>query len=158
MNENDSEIVNSILQQNKMEIVHEENDADLILLNTCAIRENAEQKIWQKLNSLKIAKKSKQKENKKLIIGVLGCMAERLKTKIVEEQKSVDLIVGPDSYKDLPRLVNMLFDPLNSNMNNYAINTQLSIDETYSDIIPIRVAENAIEAYISIMRYSYLHK
>lgn len=157
MNENDSEIVNSILQQNKMDIVHNENEADLILLNTCAIRENAEQKIWTKLNTLKMTKKNKQKENKKLIIGVLGCMAERLKTKIVEEQKSVDLIVGPDSYKDLPRLINMLFDPLNSNMNNYAINTQLSIDETYSDIIPIRVADNKIEAYISIMRYFH-HK
>ena len=152
MNESDSEIVNSVLHQNNLELVYEENEADVILLNTCAIRENAEHKIWQKLHRLKNLKKESLQKNKKMVIGVLGCMAERLKSKIVEEQKSVDLIVGPDSYKDLPRLLNMLFDPLNSNMNNYAINTQLSIDETYADIMPMRIADNKVEAYISIMR------
>jgi tRNA-2-methylthio-N6-dimethylallyladenosine synthase len=152
MNTADSEIVTSLLSQHQMVYQNTEIDADVILLNTCAIRENAEAKIWNKLNMFASLKKKKQKEGKQLVIGVLGCMAERLKKRIVEEQKIVDLVVGPDAYKDLPRLVNLLLGQENENMSNYAINTQLSIDETYADIIPVRKSGNGLSAYVSIMR------
>ena len=87
-----------------------------------------------------------------MVIGVLGCMAERLKRKIVEEQKMVDLVVGPDAYKDLPRLVDLLLSEENREMSNYAINTQLSVDETYADVIPVRRSGNGLSAFVSIMR------
>ena len=147
MNFSDSEIVKAILEKSKMKYEKKTTDANLILINTCAIRENAEKKIWNLLDKYKNLKK---KRSKKVFIGLLGCMAERLKVKIVEEKKFVDLIVGPDSYKDLPRLINYLFSDINSNSENYAINTQLSIDETYADVIPVR--ENKIKALVSIMR------
>ena len=104
MNMADTEIVNSILMAKGMEISSQIEEADLILINTCAIRENAEAKIWQRLNQLKGLKK----KNKNILIGVLGCMAERLKEQLVERSKSVDLVVGPDAYRDLPFLVSKL--------------------------------------------------
>lgn len=102
MNEADSEIVHSILQSNGMSFTTNAEYSDLVLLNTCAIRENAEAKVFQRLSELR-AEKTKQK--KEFLIGVLGCMAERLKVDLVEKNKSVDLVVGPDAYRDLPRLV-----------------------------------------------------
>lgn len=151
MNVSDSEIIKTILESKDMIITENEDEADIVLINTCAIRENAEQKIWTYLSQLKTKQSDQFKKNgKKSHIGILGCMAERLKEKIVEEQKAVDLIVGPDAYKDLPRLLGMIFGELNNENNNYAINTQLSIDETYADIFPVR--KNAICAFISIMR------
>ena len=152
MNTADSEIVTSLLSQHQMSINEVDTDSDVILLNTCAIRDNAEAKIWNKLSQYTSLKKKRKKEGKQMIIGVLGCMAERLKKKIVEDQKIVDLVVGPDAYKDLPRLINLLLGQENINMNNYAINTQLSIDETYADIIPVRTQGNGLSAYVSIMR------
>lgn len=152
MNTSDSEIVTSLLNQHQMNLQESENEADLILLNTCAIRENAETKIWNKLENYSFLKKNSKKSGKQIIVGILGCMAERLKQKIVEEKKFVDLVVGPDAYKDLPRLVNMLFGPENLEMNNFAMNTQLSIDETYADIIPVRRSGNGLSAFVSIMR------
>lgn len=104
MNEADSEIINSILISSGMELSTLQ-DSNLILLNTCAIRENAESKIWHRLNELRAIKRSK---NQNLIIGVLGCMAERLKDKLVDKTKAVDLIVGPDAYRDLPNLISRL--------------------------------------------------
>ena len=150
MNENDSEIVRTILTGQKMELETELSKSDVVLINTCAIRENAESKIWQLLNELSKVKQERLKEGKQFFIGVLGCMAERLKQKIVEEKKAVDLIVGPDSYKDLPRLLEYLFSSLNAENNNYAINVHLSMDETYADVIPVRKDQTA--AFVSIMR------
>ena len=105
MNEADSEIVNSILQANGMSHTADAHESDLVLLNTCAIRENAESKVLQRLNELK-AEKFKLKKD--FMIGVLGCMAERMKVDLVEKNKAVDLVVGPDAYRDLPRLVSDL--------------------------------------------------
>jgi tRNA-2-methylthio-N6-dimethylallyladenosine synthase len=152
MNTADSEIVTSLLSQHQMNLSEGDNNADVILLNTCAIRENAEAKIWNKLSQYTSLKKKRHKEGRQMVIGVLGCMAERLKKKIVEEQKVVDLVVGPDAYKDLPRLVNLLLGEDNMDMTNYAINTQLSIDETYADVIPVRTTGNGLSAFVSIMR------
>lgn len=152
MNTSDSEIVASLLTQHEMNWQDSESDADVVLLNTCAIRENAEAKIWNKLANLSGHKKKHKQSGKNQIVGVLGCMAERLKKRIVEEQKAVDLVVGPDAYKDLPRLVNLLLGPDNSDLTNYAINTQLSVDETYADIIPVRPSGNNLSAFVSIMR------
>ena len=152
MNMSDTEIVTSLLNQHQMNPIDSLTDSDVILLNTCAIRENAEAKIWNKLKNLKSIKKQRLKDKKPIVIGVLGCMAERLKKRIVEEEKIVDLVVGPDAYKDLPRLVNMLLGSENSDMTNYAINTQLSTDETYADVIPVRRSGDGLSAFVSIMR------
>jgi tRNA-2-methylthio-N6-dimethylallyladenosine synthase len=153
MNTADSEIVTSLLLQHQMNEQEDDEEADVVLLNTCSIRENAEAKIWNKLNEYAHVKRQKKKENKRMVVGVLGCMAERLKKRIVEEQKMVDLVVGPDAYKDLPRLINLLMSPENQEMNNYAINTHLSVDETYADVIPVRRSGNGLSAFVSIMRY-----
>lgn len=118
MNFSDSEIVKSILNQQKMKECEAIEDCDIILINTCAIREKAEQKIWQLIDKYKNLKKKHNFQ-----IGILGCMAERLKAKIVEEKAVVDLVVGPDSYKDLPRLIDYLQSDLNETQENYAINT-----------------------------------
>ena len=152
MNMSDTEIVTSLLTQQQMNPLDSHQDSDVILLNTCAIRENAEAKIWNKLKNFTSLKAQRKKAKKPLVIGVIGCMAERLKKKIVEEEKIVDLVVGPDAYKDLPRLVNLLLGPENSEMNNYAINTQLSVDETYADVIPVRRSGDGLSAFVSIMR------
>ena len=109
--------------------------SNFVIINTCAIREKAEQKVWTELENLNLLKKKKIKENERFFIGVVGCMAERLKIQLVEKKKYVDLIAGPDSYRDLPNLVNYLTQDINKNYSNLAINTHLSIDETYADIV-----------------------
>jgi tRNA-2-methylthio-N6-dimethylallyladenosine synthase len=105
MNVSDSEIINGILLKSGFNHTKNISEADIIFLNTCAIRENAENKIWSRLNEIKALKR---KTNKKLITGVLGCMAERLKIEIVEKSKAVDIVAGPDAYRDLPNLINSL--------------------------------------------------
>lgn len=142
MNLADSEVIASILKENGYETWEQEKDADIIFLNTCAIRENAEDKIWHRLKALKGVKKHKPD----LIVGVLGCMAERLKTKLLDESQLVDLVVGPDAYRDLPTLLAKVDD------GQKAVNVLLSREETYAEIAPIRLNSNGINAFISIMR------
>ena len=108
MNESDTEIVNSILTNAGYEATKHFKDANIVLLNTCAIRENAESKIWNRLTELRAIKNKTKKSADKLIVAVLGCMAERLKDSLVEKNKAVDIIVGPDSYRDLPRLIDAI--------------------------------------------------
>jgi len=141
MNFSDSEIVASILKDKNY--IHTKNieDAGVILLNTCSIRENAEQKIFNRLNHLK----SLKKKNKDLLIGLLGCMAERLKDQLLEGN-IVDIIAGPDSYRELPGLI------ASANAANKTFNTFLSDEETYADINPVRIDSNGVSAFISIMR------
>ena len=142
MNFADSEIVAAVMRNADFATTASDNDADVIFLNTCAIRENAEQKVRNRLVHLNTLKKKRPG----LIIGVLGCMAERLKTKFLEEEKMVDIVAGPDSYRDLPRLVE------EAETGQKAINVFLSREETYADIAPVRLNSNGITAYISIMR------
>ena len=142
MNFADSEIVASILRENNFATTSKIEEAELILLNTCAIRENAEQKVRNRLQHL-VPMKNKRKNVK---IGILGCMAERLKTKLLEEEKIVDMVVGPDSYRDLPNLISEVED------GHKAVNVFLSREETYADITPIRLNSNGVTAMISIMR------
>ncbi|MGL4631845.1 MAG: tRNA (N6-isopentenyl adenosine(37)-C2)-methylthiotransferase MiaB, partial [Leadbetterella sp.] len=142
MNFADSEVVASILRNDGYSTTSSLEEADLILLNTCAIRDNAEHKVRKRLSDFQSNKKNKPK----LKIGVLGCMAERLKHKFLEEEKMVDLVVGPDAYRDLPRLLEEV------NEGHKAINVFLSREETYADISPIRLDTNGVSAYISIMR------
>ena len=142
MNFSDSEIVASIMFENGFDTTDSAEKADLIFLNTCAIRENAEQKIRYRLNHLR----GNKRRNPNLVIGVLGCMAERLKTKLLEEEKMVDMVVGPDAYRDLPNLVNTV------DTGQKAVNVFLSRDETYADITPVRLGTNGVTAFISIMR------
>lgn len=142
MNFSDSEIVASIMLENGFDTTDKAENADLIFLNTCAIRENAEQKIRNRLVHLKGIKKRKPE----LVIGVLGCMAERLKTKLLDEEKMVDMVVGPDAYRDLPNLVGSV------DLGDKAVNVFLSREETYADISPIRLNSNGVTAFISIMR------
>jgi tRNA-2-methylthio-N6-dimethylallyladenosine synthase len=142
MNFSDSEIVASIMHENGFDTTDKAENADLIFLNTCAIRENAEQKIRHRLVHMKGFKK----RNPDLVIGVLGCMAERLKTKLLEEEKMVDMVVGPDAYRDLPNLVGTVDE------GDKAVNVFLSREETYADISPIRLNSNGVTAFVSIMR------
>ena len=142
MNFSDSEIVASILNKEGYKLSKNPEEADLILINTCSIRDKAEQTIRKRL---KLFSKYKKNTNE-LKIGILGCMAERLKEKLLIEEKIVDLVVGPDSYRDLPNLIDNLKD------DKKVINTILSLEETYEDIIPLRINSNGINAYISIMR------
>ena len=142
MNFSDSEIVASILNKEGYKLSKNPEEANLILINTCSIRDKAEQTIRKRL---KLFSKYKKNTNE-LKIGILGCMAERLKEKLLIEEKIVDLVVGPDSYRDLPNLINNLKD------DKKVINTILSLEETYEDIIPLRINSNGINAYISIMR------
>ena len=142
MNFSDSEIVASILNKEGYKLSKNPEEANLILINTCSIRDKAEQTIRKRL---KLFSKYKKNTNE-LKIGILGCMAERLKEKLLIEEKIVDLVVGPDSYRDLPNLIDNLKD------DKKVINTILSLEETYEDIIPLRINSNGINAYISIMR------
>ena len=142
MNFSDSEVVASILKNKGYELTDNSKDASLILLNTCSIRDKAEQTVRNKLKNFN----SLKKDNNKLKIGVLGCMAERLKEKFLEEEKIVDLVVGPDSYKDLPNLLNEVEN------NQRAVNVILSKSETYGDISPVRIHNNGISAFVSITR------
>ena len=142
MNFSDSEIVASILSGKGYSTTPDYNDADLILINTCAIRENAEQRVRGRLKEFNFIKR----KNPSLIIGVMGCMAERLKSKFLEEEKIVDIVVGPDAYRDLPKLIETVEG------GQKAVNVLLSREETYADISPIRLDSNGITAFISIMR------
>lgn len=142
MNFADSEIVASILTKEGYSTTKNIDEADLIFVNTCAIRDNAEQKVRQRLTDFNKVKKQKPD----LIVGVLGCMAERLKSKLLEEEKLVDLVVGPDAYRDLPSLINTAED------GQKAMNVILSKEETYADISPVRLGGNGITAFVSITR------
>ena len=142
MNFSDSEIVASILAQEGFSTTRDPEEADLILLNTCAIRDNAEQRIRGRLDYLRSVKKRKPE----MQIGVLGCMAERLREKLLDEEKLVDMVVGPDAYRDLPNLIDKLDE------GQKAVNVLLSREETYAEITPVRLNSNGITAFISIMR------
>ncbi|MDO9510858.1 MAG: tRNA (N6-isopentenyl adenosine(37)-C2)-methylthiotransferase MiaB [Bacteroidales bacterium] len=142
MNFSDSEIVASILSENDFSTVDEASSADLILINTCSVRDKAEQRVWKRLKELRAMKK----KNPNLKIGVIGCMAERLKDQLFETEAVVDLVAGPDAYRDLPSLI----DAITSGQR--AANIQLSIEETYEDVEPVRYDSNGISAFISIMR------
>lgn len=142
MNFSDTEIIASILTELGYGFTREEQLADLVLLNTCSIRENAEAKIWNRLDQLKGAKRRKPS----LMIGVMGCMAERLKHKLLEESQLVDLVVGPDAYRSLPTLLSEV------ESGQKAVNVLLSREETYADLAPVRLNSNGVSAFISIMR------
>lgn len=142
MNFSDSEIIASIMGEHGFTQAKDEYEADVIFLNTCAIRDNAEQRIRERLKHLR-ENKSKKSD---LIIGVLGCMAERLKDKLLEEEKLVDVVAGPDSYRELPKLVAEVDE------GSRAINVLLSREETYGDLNPVRLNTNGVSAFISIMR------
>lgn len=142
MNFSDSEIVASILKDQGYATTTNMNEADVIFVNTCAIRDNAEQRVRQRLNDYRKAKRAKPE----MVIGVLGCMAERLKAKFLEEEKLVDIVVGPDAYRDLPNLLDSAQD------GRKAVNVILSKEETYADISPVRLQSNGITAFISITR------
>ena len=144
MNVSDSEIVASILKENGYGLTGRLEDADVILINTCAIRENAEQKVRRRLAEVRAHKRHNRPDLK---IGVLGCMAERLRENLLEQEKLVDLVVGPDAYRDLPRLLGETADT-----GQAVVNVQLSREETYDDITPIRYDSNGISAFVSIMR------
>ncbi len=142
MNLNDSEIVASILAEEGFNTTTLLEEADLVLVNTCSIREKAEQTVRKRLQQYNRVKKI----NPSMKIGVMGCMAERLKTKFLEEEKMVDLVVGPDAYRDLPNLVKEIEDGKD------AINVILSKEETYGDVTPVRLNSNGVSAFISITR------
>ena len=143
MNFADSEIVNSILMDHGMNPVQEPDKADVIFINTCSIRDNAESKVWNRLKEFRALKREK---NGELTVGVLGCMAERVRDKFLEEEKLVDLVVGPDAYRDIPELLSDVTD------GRKAVNVLLSLEETYADITPVRTADNGVSAFVSVMR------
>ncbi len=142
MNFSDTEIVNSILMEEGMQPVNEAEEADIIFVNTCSIRENAEDRVWNRLKEFRSLKK--QKED--LTVGVLGCMAERIRDKILEKEELVDLVVGPDAYRDIPKLLADVDD------GRKAVNVLLSLEETYADIKPVRTNDNGVSAFVTIMR------
>jgi len=142
MNVSDSEIVASILTDKGYAITREVTEADIVLVNTCSIRENAEDRVRKRLHYFKSLRKKKPH----LIIGLLGCMADRTKTALMEEKQLLDLVAGPDSYRHLPQLL------VQVGSGQKAIDTILSIDETYADISPVRIDSNGVSAFISIMR------
>tara|TARA_Y100000741_G_scaffold362853_1_gene349645 strand:+ start:1559 stop:2926 length:1368 start_codon:yes stop_codon:yes gene_type:complete len=143
MNFSDSEIVASILKKEGYNLSNKIETADLVLINTCSIREKAEETVRKRLETINIHKKGKPD----MVIGILGCMAERLKEKLLNEEKVVDIVAGPDSYRDLPNLVRSVIDK-----NEKSVNTILSLEETYENIEPVRINSNGISAFISIMR------
>ena len=142
MNMNDSEIVASILSEEGFNTTQNLEDADLVLVNTCSIREKAELTVRKRLEKYNAVKKI----NPKMKVGVLGCMAERLKEKFLEEEKIVDLVVGPDAYRDLPNLLEEI------DAGRDAVNVTLSKDETYGDVSPVRLNNNGVSAFVSITR------
>ncbi|MEO8961382.1 MAG: MiaB/RimO family radical SAM methylthiotransferase, partial [Ginsengibacter sp.] len=142
MNFADSEVVASILQKEKYGITTHFEDADMIFINTCSIREKAEATVRKRLTEFRKIKK----HNPGLLIGVLGCMAERLKSKFLEEEKLVDIVIGPDAYRSLPALIE------EAESGQKGVNVLLSREETYGDIAPIRLNSNGVTAFVSIMR------
>lgn len=143
MNFADTEVVNSILIEDKQMLpVNKPEDADVIFVNTCSIREKAETTVWNRLKQFRQFKK----ERKDLIVGVMGCMAERIRKKIIEQEQLVDIVVGPDAYRAIPQLINEVDD------GRKAVNVLLSMEETYADITPVRTSGNGVTAFVSIMR------
>jgi len=142
MNFADSEIVNAILMEKGHRPVDDPEKADIILLNTCSIRDNAETKIWNRLKYFRSVKR----QRKHLTVGVLGCMAERVRERFLEKEKLVDIVAGPDAYRDLPNLLDEVED------GRKAVNVILSLEETYADITPVRRTGNGVTAFVSIMR------
>lgn len=142
MNVGDSEIVVSIMQDEGYFHTDRLEDADIVLINTCSIRDNAEQRIWGRLNELRRYRKRKPS----LIVGVIGCMAERLKEQLIESEYGVDIVAGPDSYRDLPHLVR------EAEAGGKGINVMLSREETYAEVSPVRLDRNGVSAFVSIMR------
>lgn len=142
MNFSDSEVVASILSENGYETTRDVSAADVVLINTCSIRENAEQRVRNRLTEFK----KKKEDNPELVVGILGCMAERLKKNLLEEEKLVDLVAGPDAYRDLPNLIEEV------GTGQKAVNVLLSRDETYADISPVRLDQGGISAFVTIMR------
>ncbi len=140
MNLADTEVVLSILKENDFTIAQNEHEADVILLNTCSVRDNAEQRIYGRIGNLKTVKREKPAA----LLGIIGCMAERLKDNLTEQNKAIDLIVGPDEYRRLPELI------ARAEKGNKGIGVQLSRTETYDDIVPYR--EDGLSAWISVMR------
>ena len=143
MNFSDSEIVASILAKEGFDTTKDIQEANLVLVNTCSIREKAELTVRKRLE---FYQSIKNKKNPSMIVGVLGCMAERLKEKFLEEEKLVDIVVGPDAYRDLPALINQVED------GRKAVNVFLSLEETYADINPVRLGGNGVTAFVSITR------
>lgn len=142
MNVGDTEIVVSIMQQAGYVYTRQIGEADVILLNTCSIRENAEQRIWGRLADMMRYRRAKRG----LVIGVIGCMAERLREKLAEGHQGADIVVGPDAYRDLPRLVR------EAEGGGKGINIQLSDEETYAELIPVRLDHNGVSGFVGIMR------
>lgn len=142
MNFADSEVVVSILSQEGYSTTTDVEEADIVLINTCSIRENAEDRVRKRLSNFK----NRKKRQPELIVGILGCMAERLKTNLLEEEKLVDLVAGPDSYRDLPGLIGEV------ESGQKAVNVLLSREETYADISPVRLDKNGVTSFVSITR------
>lgn len=142
MNAGDSEIVVSIMQQEGYRYTENIDEADIILINTCSIRDNAEQRIWGRLSAMRQLKRRKPS----LIVGIIGCMAERLKEQLIEKGTGVDIVAGPDSYRSLPELVRT------AEVGAKGINVELSKEETYAEIAPVRLDRNGVSAFIAIMR------
>lgn len=142
MNVADSEVVVSIMQEQGYSLTECIDDADIILVNTCSIRDNAEQRVWGRLDLFRSVKRKRPG----ILVGVIGCMAERLKEQLLETDKMVDIVVGPDAYRDLPRIVGEAFD------GHKGVNVLLSREETYADISPVRMDRNGVSSFVSIMR------
>jgi tRNA-2-methylthio-N6-dimethylallyladenosine synthase len=142
MNLADSEVMASIMQAEGFKTTDDPLKADVVFLNTCAIRDNAEAKIWGRLKEMK----GNKRKNPGMIVGVMGCMAERLKTKLLEQEQLVDIVVGPDAYRDIPKLIQQVEE------GQKAVNVLLSREETYAEITPVRLSSNGVNAFVSIMR------
>jgi tRNA-2-methylthio-N6-dimethylallyladenosine synthase len=142
MNLADSEVMASIMQAEGFQTTDDPLKADVVFLNTCAIRDNAEAKIWGRLNEMK----GNKRKNPGMIVGLMGCMAERLKEKLLEQDQLVDIVVGPDAYRDIPKLIQQVEE------GQRAVNVLLSREETYAEITPVRLGSNGVNAFISIMR------
>lgn len=142
MNVVDSEVVVAILQKQDYDVTENMEEADLVLVNTCSIRDNAEQKVRNRISEFGRRKKA----NENLVVGVIGCMAERLKDKLLEDERSVDLVVGPDAYRELPALLSEV------ESGQKGINTLLSLEETYADVQPVRLDKNHVSSFVAIMR------
>ncbi len=142
MNFSDTEIVNAIMVEQGHQAVDSPDTAQIVFLNTCSIRDNAEKKIWDRLKYFR----SVRRKREDLTVGVLGCMAERVRERFLEKEKLVDIVVGPDAYRDIPSLLAQVED------GRKAVNVILSLEETYADITPVRTVGNGVSAFVSIMR------
>ncbi|MBR0331331.1 MAG: tRNA (N6-isopentenyl adenosine(37)-C2)-methylthiotransferase MiaB [Alistipes sp.] len=142
MNVGDTEIIISILQQHGYIYTETQAEADVILINTCSVRDNAEQRIWGRLSEMRRLKRTKSS----LVVGIVGCMAERLKEQLIDPKTGVDIVAGPDTYRDLPNLLKQ------AEAGQKGVNTLLSLEETYAEISPVRIDKNGVSGFISIMR------